>query len=142
MCTFQSFRFTITWLLKDHIPAFIQTACFTSSTAVLLCVPLIVWTNIPGWANECAMGKTSDVFICDILMHWLPCIITYFMFEHSEPLPALFVNLLIATLYMHFVDWNPKIYYEPSGLSNRSLMLLFVGMLLGVHVVLFIQTSS
>ena len=72
-------------------------------------------------------------------MHWLPCVATYFMFEHTEPLPALLVNLLFATLYMHYVDWNPKIYYEPSGLSNRSLMFLFIVMLMAVHVMLFVK---
>ena len=40
---------------------------------------------------------------------------------------------------MHFVDWNPKIYYEPSGLSNRSLMFLFILMLMAVHVMLFVM---
>ena len=84
------------------------------------------------------MGKTSDVFICDVLMHWLPFIVAYFTFDRSEPIPALVVNLLVASLYMYCVDWNPKIYYAPSGLSNRSLVLLFVVMLVGVHVVLFV----
>ena len=134
-------RFVITWTLGDTLPTFLQTSCFVSCAAVPLCVPFVIWRNIHAWARLCAMGKVSDVLICDVIMHWMPFIIAWSTFQRSPATSAFLVNLVVATLYLYFVDWRPAVWYGPSGLSDRCLVIGFTLLVVGVHFWVYVQHS-